>query len=82
MDLLKCHIESLTQLVDLLARDHVQRYIYNSFRPCGHINKTNGYIYILCRPTCKLTHGPTYRHNGHTWTHNNQTNYTMNIYKP
>jgi len=82
MDLLKCHIELLTQLVDLLARNHVQRYIYNGSRPCGHINKTNGSTYILCRPTCKLTHGPTYRHNGHTWTHSNQTNYTMNIYKP
>ena len=66
MDLLRCHIELLTQLVGLLARDHVETYMYNSSRPCGHINKTSGPTYILSRPTCKLTHGPTYKHNGHT----------------
>ncbi len=42
MDLLGCHIELLTQLVDLLAKDHVETYMYNSYRPYGHINKTNG----------------------------------------
>jgi len=47
MDLLRCHIELLTPL----ARDHVETYMYNSSKPCGHINKTNG---------------PTYRHNEHT----------------
>ncbi len=30
------------------------------------LNKTSGPTYILYRPTCKLTHGPTYRHNGRT----------------
>jgi hypothetical protein len=50
MDLLVCHIELLTQLVDLLARDHVETYMYSSSKPYGHINKTSG---------------PTYRNNGH-----------------
>jgi len=58
--------------VDLVARDHVETYVYHSSRPCGHINKTNGPIYILFRHTCKLTLGPTYKHNGHTC---NPTNY-------
>ncbi len=40
--------------------------MYNSSRPCGHINKTNGPIYILFRHTCKLTLGPTYKPYGHT----------------
>ncbi len=66
MDLLGCHIELLTQLVDLLTKDRVETYMYNSSRPCGHINKTSGPTYILYRPTCKSTHGPTYRHNRHT----------------
>jgi hypothetical protein len=52
MDLLGCHIELLTQLVDLLSRDHAETYMYSSYRPYGHINKTNG---------------PTYKHNGHTY---------------
>jgi len=65
MDLLGCHIELLTQLMDLLAKDHAETYMYNSSKPCGHINKTYGRTYILYRPTYKLTHGPTYRHNGH-----------------
>jgi len=110
MDLLRCHIELLTQLVDLLTRDHVETYMYSSSRPYQHINKTSGPTYILSRPICKLTHGPTYRHNGHTcnlinlftrpygsicktygtiyrpyghtWTHSNQTNYTMNMDMP
>jgi hypothetical protein len=51
MDLLGCHIELLTKLMDLLVRDHVETYMYSSSRPYGHINKTSG---------------PTYRHNGHT----------------
>jgi hypothetical protein len=66
MELLRCHIELLTQLVDLLARNHVETYMYNSFKPCGHINKTSGPTYILSRPTCKLTDGFIHRHNGHT----------------
>ncbi len=66
MDLFGCHIELLTQLVDLLTRDHVETYMYSSSRPYGHINKTSGPTYMLSRPICKLTHGPTYRHNGHT----------------
>ncbi len=49
MDLLRCHIELLTQLVDLLTRDHVETYMYRSSKPYGHINKTSG---------------PTYKHNG------------------
>ncbi len=51
MDLLGCHIELFTQLVDLLTRDHVETYMYSSSKPYGHINKISG---------------PTYRHNGHT----------------
>jgi len=65
VELLGCHIELLTQLVDLLARDHVETYMYSSSKSYGHINKTSGHTYILSRPTCKLTHGPTYIHNGH-----------------
>ncbi len=42
MDMFGCHIELLTQLVDLLAEDHVETYMYNSYTPYGHINKTNG----------------------------------------
>ncbi len=66
MDLLRCHIKLLTQLVDLLAKDHVETYMYSSSRPYGQIKETSGPTYIISRPTCKLTHGPTYRHNGHT----------------
>ncbi len=66
MDLLGCHIELLTQLVDLLTRDHVETYLYRSSKPYGHIYETSGPTYILSRPICKLTYGPTYRHNGHT----------------
>ncbi len=65
MDLLGCHIELLTQLMDLLTRDHVETYMYRSSKPYGHIYETSGPTYILSRPICKLTHGPTYRHNGH-----------------
>jgi len=39
VDLLGCHIELLTQLVDLLARVHVETYMYSSSKPYGHINK-------------------------------------------
>jgi hypothetical protein len=39
MDLLGCHIELLTQLLDLLARDHVETYMYSSSKPYGHIKK-------------------------------------------
>jgi len=67
MDLLGCHIELLTQLVDLLSRDHVETYMYSSYRPYGHINKTNGPTFELFGPNCKLTHGPIYKHNGHTY---------------
>ncbi len=66
MNLLGCHIELLTQLVDLLARYHVETYMYSSSKPYGHINKTIGPTYILSRPICKLIHGPIYKHNGHT----------------
>jgi hypothetical protein len=55
IDLLGCHIELLTQLVDLLAKDHVETYMYSSSRPYGHINKTSGPTYILSRPTCNPT---------------------------
>ncbi len=64
MDLLKCHIELLTQLVDLLTRDHVETYMYKSSKPYGHINKTSG---------------PTYRHNGHTCNCTNLFTYPMDI---
>jgi len=67
MDLLGCHIELLTRLVDLLARDHVETYMYNSSRPCGHINKTSG---------------PTYRHNGHTCNPTNLLIDPMDILRP
>ncbi len=66
MDLLGCHIELLTKLVDLLAKDHVETHMYNSYRPYGYINKTNGPTFKLFGPTCKLTHGYTFKHNGHT----------------
>jgi hypothetical protein len=39
--------------------------MYSSYKPYGHINKTNGPTFKLSRPTCKLTHGPNYKHNGH-----------------
>ncbi len=45
----------------------------------GHINKTSGPTYILSRPICKLTHGPTYRHNGHTCNCTNLFTYPMDI---
>ncbi len=66
MDLLGCHIELFTQLVNLLARDHVETYMYSNYRPYGHLSKTNGLTFKLSRPICKLTHGPTYKDNGHT----------------
>ncbi len=88
MDLLGCHIELLTQLVNLLTRDHVETYIYSSSRPYGHINKTSGPTYRHNGHTCKpygslcKTYGTIYRPYGHTWTYSNQTNYTMNMDMP
>jgi hypothetical protein len=79
MDLLGCHIELLTQLVDLLPRDHVETYMYSNYKPYGHINKTNGPILKLFEPTCKLTHGPIYRHNGHTCNLTYLFTYPMDI---
>jgi hypothetical protein len=57
MDLLGCHIELLTQLVDLLARNHVETYMYSSSKPYGHTCKPYGSI-------CK-THGTIYKPYGH-----------------
>ncbi len=79
MDLLGCHLELLTQLVDLLVRDHVETYMYSSYKPYGHINKSNRPTFKLFEPTCKLTHGPTYRHNGHTCNPTNLFTYPMDI---
>ncbi len=56
MDLLRCHIELLPQLVHLLVRDHVETYMYSNYKRYGHINKTNGPTLKLFGPTCKLTH--------------------------